>query len=264
MTRFWLGLGTLSLAFVVAGGCSGSSMPDTAPGVPGTEGHACRTDGTAPCDAPLSCFSNLCVNAGAATGTGGTGSGTGGTDATGSGGTEPTSSGGSDATGSGGTEPNGEAGSDGTGATGAGGETDPGVGGSTGNPGDLDCSTEGDYIICSNAGLDWEEAQAYCVSQGAALVKIDNADENNEVAQLVNEEGSTWIGANDRDTEGDFRWTDGSQVTGENAHWQDGQPNDADGEDCAVLHSSADWNDVDCALHGFSDDHQMTFVCEKP
>jgi hypothetical protein len=258
MTRFWLGLGTLSLAFVVAGGCSGSSMPDSAPAL-GTEGKACRTDGTAPCDAPLSCLSNVCVNAG--TGTGGTASGSGGTDATGSGGTDATGSGGA-----GGTEPTGEAGSDGTGATGAGGETDPGVGGSTGNPGELDCSTEGDYTVCSNAGLTWEEAQEYCVSQGGALVKIDNADENNEVAQLVNEEGSTWIGANDRETEGEFRWTDGSQVTGENAHWQGGQPNDSgeEGEDCAVLHSSADWNDVDCSLTGFSDDHKMTFVCEKP
>jgi hypothetical protein len=234
-------------------------MPSTAPGVPGTEGQACRTDGTAPCDAPLSCYSNLCVNAGSGTGTGGTtGSGAGGTDATGSGGT--------DTTGSGGTEPTGEAGGDGTGATGAGGETDPGVGGGSGGPGDLDCRTEESYLICGNAGLNWEDAQAYCVSQGGALVKIDNADENNEVAQLINQEGSTWIGANDRETEGDFRWTDGSQVTGENAHWQGGQPNDAEeNEDCAVLHSGAgDWNDVECALTGFDDGHEMTFVCELP
>ncbi len=213
-----------------------------------------------PCDAPLSCLSNL-VSTQGTTGAGGS------SGSSGSGGTDPTGSGGTDPTGSGGTEPNGDAGSDGTGATGAGGETDPGVGGSTGNPGELDCSTEGDYTVCSNAGLTWEAAQEYCVSQGGALVKIDNADENNEVAQLVNEEGSTWIGANDRDTEGEFRWTDGSQVTGENAHWQGGQPNDSgeNGEDCAVLHSSADWNDVDCSLSGFSDDPpEMTFVCEKP
>jgi hypothetical protein len=253
MKRLAFVIGTLGLAISMVWGCSDSSMGSGA--AVGTEKGACRADMT--CDPGLSCYSNVCVLV--------PGSGTGGTSPTGTGGSDPTGSGGTDPTGSGGTggtEPAGEAGNDGTGATG--GDTDPGVGGSTGNPGELDCRTEGDYTICSNAGLTWEEAQEYCVSQGAALVKIDNADENNEVAQLVNQEGSTWIGANDRDTEGEFRWTDGSQVTGENAHWQDGQPNDADGEDCAVLHSSADWNDVDCALTGFSDDHQMTFVCEEP
>lgn len=257
MTRFWLGLGTLSLAFVVAGGCSGSSMPDSAPAL-GTEGKACRTDGTAPCDAPLSCLSNLCVNAGATTGAGGS-------SGSGSGGSDPTGSGGSDPTGSGGTEPNGDAGSDGTGATGAGGETDPGAGGSTGNPGELDCRTEENYVICGNAGLTWEEAQEYCVSQGGALVKIDNSDENNDLVELVTEDGSIWIGANDRDTEGDFRWTDGSEVTGDNAHWQAEQPNDSEGkEDCAVLHSGGgDWNDVDCASTKFAD-LGITIVCEKP
>ncbi len=255
MKRLGLTFGLLGLAFSVAGGCSGSSMPSSPAPQPGEERQPCKADKT--CNPGLSCYSDVCVLV--------PGGGTGGTDATGSGGTDSTGSGGTDATGSGGTEPSGEAGGDGTGATGAGGDTDPGVGGGGGSSGEFDCRTEESYVICANAGLDWEDAQAYCVSKGGALVKLDNADENSDVAELINQEGSTWIGANDRDTEGEFRWTDGSQVTGDNAHWQGGQPNDAEEkEDCAVLHAAGDWNDVDCSLTGFDDGHDMTFVCELP
>jgi hypothetical protein len=249
MKRLGLVLGSMGLAISLSSGCEGSSMPSTAPGTPGTEGQACRADGT--CDAPLSCYSNLCVNA-----TGAGNGGSGGTDSSGTGGTD-SSTGGTDTEGSGGADPSGEAGSDGTGA---GGDTDTGAGGAGGLP-ELDCRAEGPYLICSNAGLDWEDSQAYCVSKGGALVKIDDSDENSDVAELISQEGSTWIGANDRDKEGEFRWTDNSPV--ENAHWQGGQPNDSgDGEDCAVLHAAGDWNDVDCSLTGFDGGHKMTFVCE--
>jgi hypothetical protein len=243
-SRFLFVIGLVGLtSFSIASGCDDGSSTDAAGGTPGTEGHACRSDGT--CDAGLSCLSNLCVDSGSATG----GTGTGG--AVASGGNGSNLGGG-----------NGEAGADAGGAGGAGGE-ESGVGGGTQVPEELDCREEGSYLICGNAGVTWTEAQAYCLSEGGALVEINDADENNDLVDLVTESGSIWIGANDRDTEGEFRWTDGSQVVGDNAHWADGQPNNSgDGENCVVLHADGgDWNDVACDETEFGE-LGMTFVCE--
>jgi hypothetical protein len=243
-SRFLLVIGLVGLtSFSIASGCDDGSS--SAGGTLGAEGQACRSDGS--CDAGLSCLSDLCVDAGSATG--GSSPGTGGAEATGGTGSNLGGAG------------NGQAGND---AGGAGGE-DSGVGGNTSTPVELDCREEGSYLICGNAGVTWTEAQAYCVSEGGALVKINDADENNDLVDLVTESGSIWIGANDRDTEGDFRWTDGSQVVGDNAHWADGQPNNSgDGENCVVLHADGgDWNDVACDETEFGD-QGMTFVCELP
>lgn len=248
MRRLAFTVGAVGLAIALVWGCSEGSSMGTGP-APGAERGPCRADGT--CDAGLSCYSNVCVFVPSTDGSGGTAPGTGGTSSNGGG------NGGTDSTGVGGMDSEGEAGSDGVGAGG-----DTGGGGEPSTP-ELDCREEGRYIVCGNAGLNWQDSQAYCVAHGGALVKIDDSEENSHVAGLINQEGSTWIGANDRDTEGEFRWTDGSLVT--EAFWQGGQPNDSgDGEDCAVLHAAADWNDVDCSLTGFNDGHKMTFVCEKP
>ncbi len=243
-SRFFFVIGLVGLtSFSIASGCDDGSSSDASGGTRGAEGQACRADGT--CDAGLSCLSNLCVDA--ATGVGGTG--TGGTVASGGNGSN---------LGGGG----GEAGSDAGGAAGAGG-TESGVGGQTQIPDNLDCREEDSYLICGNAGVTWTEAQAYCVSKGGSLVKVDDTEENDLLVDLVTESGSIWIGANDRDTEGDFRWTDGSPVVDEDAHWAGGQPNDAgDGENCVVLHADGgDWNDVACNETEFGNEG-MTFVCE--
>lgn len=76
-----------------------------------------------------------------------------------------------------------------------------------------------------------------------------------------------WIGANDREEEGRWQWTDdgslffeggphGTPVEGAYTNWFFGQPDDFFGEDCAIHkgHVNA-WWDVDCR-------HRFDFVCE--
>jgi hypothetical protein len=242
-SRFFVVIGLVGLtSFSIASGCDDGSSNDNAGGTQGAEGQACRADGT--CDVGLSCLSNLCVDAG--TGVGGTG--TGGTVATGGSGSN---------LGGGG----GEAGNDAGGAAGAGG-SESGTGGGTQVPENLDCREEDSYLICGNAGVTWTEAQAYCISKGGALVKVDDTEENQALDELVTESGSVWIGANDRDTEGAFRWPDGSQVVDDDASWRDdGQPNDSEGgEDCVVM-DGGQWNDVGCDETEF-EGLGLTFVCE--
>ena len=71
---------------------------------------------------------------------------------------------------------------------------------------------------------------------------------------------SIWISANDRDSEDDFRQSDGSKQTYTN--WKDGEPqNDSEGrpENCVVIKTrehNFEWNDVICT-------NGNPYVCEK-
>jgi len=53
-------------------------------------------------------------------------------------------------------------------------------------------------------------AEAACVSEGGTLVSINSADEQNYVVSLSRSD--IWIGLNDRDTEGIYRWESGAAV----------------------------------------------------
>lgn len=122
------------------------------------------------------------------------------------------------------------------------------------------------YLLCAYAGVDWFSARDGCKSRGGDLVKIDSAEEEAFVYNGIPDPGSIWIGANDTETEGDFRWPDGSAVASGYTAWEEGQPNDNDpaGEDCAVMHSTmGGWNDVVCTTTAFDPD-LMSFVCELP
>lgn len=54
-----------------------------------------------------------------------------------------------------------------------------------------------------------------------------------------------WLGFNDREREGDWRWLSGA---GGYDRWAAGEPNDAGGEDCAEMYlSTGEWNDTECS-----------------
>ena len=60
----------------------------------------------------------------------------------------------------------------------------------------------------------WPDAQADCVSRGMHLVRVDSAAENQWIIDTMvgaGSNGGIWIGANDRQTDGIWVWTDGVQ-----------------------------------------------------
>lgn len=119
------------------------------------------------------------------------------------------------------------------------------------------------YRVCPQAGLDRAAARAFCQARGEDLLQLDAAAEESWAYEFVTESGSLWLGANDIDQEGDWRWPDGSSVAAGYTAWAEGQPNDSgDGEDCAVLHSGmGEWNDVACDATTFGTD-ALTIICE--
>ncbi|KAG7313944.1 hypothetical protein KOW79_022440 [Hemibagrus wyckioides] len=109
----------------------------------------------------------------------------------------------------------------------------------------------------SNERKSWEESRNDCMDKGANLLIINNKEEQEFIGkQLVNLE--TWIGLSDRDKEGDWKWVDGKSLNTTFRYWNQGEPNNADGEDCAAIYASPGtfWNDKKCSA-------QLPWICEK-
>ncbi|KAF4071631.1 hypothetical protein AMELA_G00275550 [Ameiurus melas] len=70
---------------------------------------------------------------------------------------------------------------------------------------------------------------------------------------------NAWIGLNDGDREGEWKWVDGTPLN--TGFWGNGEPNSAVGdEDCVVIHGNTDpvrnWYDYPCH-------YQIIWICEK-
>jgi len=104
----------------------------------------------------------------------------------------------------------------------------------------------------------WTDAQATCRGYGADLITLDDETENDWLTFLLGFTYDRWIGLNDRDSEGNFVWSDGS--TSAFRHWNGGEPNNFFGEDCAVIYPNGAavgrWNDEDCG-------RDRRYICER-
>jgi hypothetical protein len=122
-----------------------------------------------------------------------------------------------------------------------------------------DCVTEvlatGSYLFCPNART-FDQALEHCANNGAQPLRIDSADENRAVWERADAIRAQWwwLGLDDRDEEGVFRWIDGDIADFQ--FWADGEPNDSGGdEDCAHFYDGERWNDIYC-------DATMGVICE--
>ena len=99
------------------------------------------------------------------------------------------------------------------------------------------------YYRCDDP-LSWEGAQASCRRRGAELTSALSSDENTLLTEFAS--GDTrWIGLDDRTSEGDFVWADGSAFAFD--AWAAGEPDAAPGDgDCVELGSDGLWRDGDC------------------
>uniref|UniRef100_A0A8C0J1A9 C-type lectin domain-containing protein n=1 Tax=Chelonoidis abingdonii TaxID=106734 RepID=A0A8C0J1A9_CHEAB len=94
-----------------------------------------------------------------------------------------------------------------------------------------------------------------CSQAGGQLASPRNAAENAAIQQIVvlyNK--SVFLGINDIQTEGRFKYLNGENIVYSN--WQTGEPNNDKGiEDCVEVHSSGKWNDKSCG-------EKRLIVCE--
>uniref|UniRef100_A0A914E3I2 C-type lectin domain-containing protein n=1 Tax=Acrobeloides nanus TaxID=290746 RepID=A0A914E3I2_9BILA len=92
--------------------------------------------------------------------------------------------------------------------------------------------------LSSNSGF-FNDIDSYCKSNGATLVTIHSADENNFLADFIKKalssssSSSVWIGLVDPDKDAFFTWTDDSDF--DFLDWQPNQPDNVDGNQHNVI-----------------------------
>uniref|UniRef100_A0A3B4A6A2 C-type lectin domain-containing protein n=1 Tax=Periophthalmus magnuspinnatus TaxID=409849 RepID=A0A3B4A6A2_9GOBI len=110
---------------------------------------------------------------------------------------------------------------------------------------ELCCRHYKSFYYSSNIKRTWEESRRYCQEQGADLIVINSKEEQDFVEIF---EGRSWIGLSDKETEGVWKWVDGSPLT--ISSWMSGEPNDEFGEDCVERRrdNNGKWtfNDLSC------------------
>lgn len=105
-------------------------------------------------------------------------------------------------------------------------------------------------------------ANEFAVSQGGYVVVVEDDEEAAFISQ--NFPGSHWLGASDQESEGEWVWAGGElkdeqfwmvgfgdsfSVDGAYGAWADGEPNNADNEDCAIMTPEDGehvWQDISC------------------
>jgi len=116
------------------------------------------------------------------------------------------------------------------------------------------------YMMCAEAAT-FDQASALCAEHGMRVVRLDSAEENTVVRDAANalQLGSFWLGATDKQTEGQWVWEDGQAFYDQMVSLKgaDGTPffnnfllpdpaDDAE-QDCAWVFESASWHDEPCA-----------------
>ena len=105
----------------------------------------------------------------------------------------------------------------------------------------------------------WDQAQAYCKGRNAELVKINSAEENEFVLNLVNQRAPSlkqvWIGLKWDSSVRRFLWSDHSVTVFTN--WAPHEPNGNAREPCghmwtghtgSLVRASGYWNDIRCGV----------------
>ena len=95
----------------------------------------------------------------------------------------------------------------------------------------------------------WQEAKSDAESRGGRLAILNTLAKNNAVPSYSNQ--ALWIGATDEETEGVFKWIDGTLVSAGYANWEAGEPNNYLGsENYASRYSNGKWNDIN--INGYA------------
>ncbi len=125
-------------------------------------------------------------------------------------------------------------------------------------------SVLGAFMFCSTA-VTHDDAVAACSLAGGALASVDDPVRNEWLTARMTALAADdfWLSGTDLDDEGVWRWGDGRvffDVSADGgaprpyAPWDEGQPNDLNGEDC-MRSTGGVWLDLDCST-------PIAFVCQ--
>ncbi|XP_060556958.1 perlucin-like protein isoform X1 [Ruditapes philippinarum] len=110
----------------------------------------------------------------------------------------------------------------------------------------------------------WSDAKEKCRLIHGDLVRIENKEENDFIANIRGSKYGYWIGLEDTQNENDWQWrsSEGTQSLGNFSAWAPNEPNNMDGnENCGVIYTYYDgvlkgqWNDENCM-------HKNPYICE--
>ncbi|XP_037620628.1 CD209 antigen-like protein C isoform X2 [Sebastes umbrosus] len=111
------------------------------------------------------------------------------------------------------------------------------------------------FYYISSIAKSWQESREDCQQRGADLMIINSKEEQEFGRQFKR---NTWIGLTDSETEGIWKWVDGTALG--TSYWGTGEPtNSNNDEDCGALWGFGkenNWNDVPCSI-------QINWICEK-
>ena len=132
---------------------------------------------------------------------------------------------------------------------------------------ECECELRGarDFMLCGPP-VTYALAEDRCERAGGTLVSIEDAAENAWLSRRMADLASDdyWTSGTDAEDEGVWRWADGRVFYDETADaasnlgfaaWDEGQPNDLQGEDC-MRATGGLWRDLDCG-------EEIAYACEQ-
>ncbi|XP_070828283.1 CD209 antigen-like [Chaetodon trifascialis] len=112
----------------------------------------------------------------------------------------------------------------------------------------------GSFYHVSSTKKTWQQSRDDCLQKGADLMIINSKEEQNFAKHFKK---YMWIGLTDTETEGKWKWVDGTPVT--KSYWGPGEPNGGRGENCGDIKfydAENSWNDEACS-------YSCYWICEK-
>ena len=107
----------------------------------------------------------------------------------------------------------------------------------------------------------WDDAEDFCKEEGANLASVTSKATNDYIAAGLkkHKDHFLWIGGSDKESEGDWKWSDGS--TWEFTNWGTiggvQQPSNHSGHDCLEYQrGDRTWNDLNCHI-------KRRYLCSK-
>ena len=114
------------------------------------------------------------------------------------------------------------------------------------------------YLFCLRP-INGAQARESCLQENGDLATVETAEEDAFLYRTIAgfHRARFFIGLNDEQQEGTFVWRTGAPV--EYSHWNQGEPNNQDEEDCVEIIEGGVWNDISCTQH-----ERNGYVCEFP